>query len=50
MSERLILIRHGKAEDHDIRKDFDRELTQKGIEEIEQMAPNWQKGSTAGIR
>lgn len=43
MSERLILIRHGKAEDHDIRKDFDRELTQKGIEEIEQMAPELAK-------
>lgn len=39
MTQELILVRHGKAEPHGTRADYDRALTEEGIAEIRQMAP-----------
>lgn len=39
MATRLLLVRHGKAEDHGVRPDFDRALIPEGIRALKKMAP-----------
>lgn len=43
MAEQLILVRHGKAEPHGARPDYDRALTEEGIRELKEMAPQLAK-------
>ncbi len=52
MAKQMILIRHGKAEDHGVRPDFDRKLTEKGIRELQEMAPvlaQWLEGKESVV-